>query len=76
MQRRCTAVLVHFPMVICGPHAAGIAPSALKQGDSCIAGYSAYASAAKFAEGRGATTSQVLKHLTPCEDFAAEACAE
>ena len=43
---------------------------------TAIAGYSAYASAAKFAEGQGATTSQVLKHLAPCEDFAAEACAE
>ena len=40
------------------------------------ANYSAYASAAKFAKGRGAATRQVLKHLAPSAVFAGEACAE
>ena len=40
-----------------------------------IADYLAYASAAKFAEGRSASTSQVVKHLAPSAQFAAEACA-
>ena len=38
-----------------------------------IADYFALASAAKFAEGRGATTSLVLKHLASSRNFQAEA---
>ena len=41
-----------------------------------IADYFAIASAAKSAEGRGATTSQVLKHLAPSANFQAEASAK
>ena len=62
--------LMHMVLIHCIRCAAGKRSFLL---DGCIAGYSAYASAAKVAEGRGATTSQVLKHLAPCEDFAAEA---
>ena len=45
-----------------------------KQGS--IADYFALASAWKFAEGRGATTSQVLEHLASSATFQAEASAK
>ena len=41
-----------------------------------IADYLALASAANFVEDRGATTSQVLKHLAPSVNFQAEASAK
>ena len=37
-------------------------------------GHVGHASAAKFAEGRGATTSRVSKHVAPSADSQAEAC--
>ena len=50
--------------------------SSYRPGGVDIANYFALASAAKFAEGRGATTSQVLKHLASSAYFQAEASAK
>ena len=42
----------------------------------CIANQFRHASAAIFAEGRGATTSPVSKHVARSENFQAEACPD